>query len=100
MQDQVRTEISTLDSWEDAEGLANLTFFNAFLSETMRLYPVVPTGGIRMTKSEGVRIGNQYIPPETTIVAPRYTLSRRKCHVHFGTPHLAHDLSGVLLRAC
>ena len=41
----------------------------------MRLYPVVPTGGIRMTKSEGTDLAGHYIPPETTIGAARYKLS-------------------------
>lgn len=96
MQDRIRAEISSLDSWEDAEGLSRLTFFNAFLNETMRLYPVVPTGGIRMTQSEGITIGDQFIPPETTIVAPRYTLSR--CKFTFIPRDIpAHDCSGVLL---
>ncbi|MCJ1441787.1 MAG: hypothetical protein MMC23_002279 [Stictis urceolatum] len=49
----------------------------------MRLYPVVPTGGIRMTGSTGIVIDGQYIPPETTIVAPRYSLSRlESCFEH------------------
>ncbi|KAF4630617.1 hypothetical protein G7Y89_g7519 [Cudoniella acicularis] len=76
MQDRIRAEIKSLVSWDDVEGLGELTFFNAFLNETMRLYPVVPTGGIRMTKTEGITIGDTFIPPETTIVAPRYSLSR------------------------
>ncbi|KAF3764057.1 cytochrome P450 [Cryphonectria parasitica EP155] len=76
MQETVRAEIDTLRAWDDIEGLAELTNLNAILNEVMRLYPVVPTGGIRMTTDEPITIGDTVIPPYTTIVAPRYTISR------------------------
>ncbi|KUI57709.1 Tryprostatin B 6-hydroxylase [Cytospora mali] len=76
MQDRVRKEVDTLSEWDDVQGLEELTGMNAILNETMRLYPVVPTGGIRMTTNEPVTIGGTVIPPYTTIVAPRYTISR------------------------
>ena len=46
--------------------------------EALRLYPALPTGGNRKTLKEGITIGGIYIPPETTVVAPRFCISRRK----------------------
>lgn len=79
MQVKVRNELATGFDINDLDSLADLEYLDSIVKETMRLYPVVPTGGIRMTStSAGITVGEQYIPPETTIVAPRYSLSRRK----------------------
>lgn len=53
-------------------------FLNACINETLRLYPGVPTGGIRQTTERGMHIGDRWIPPYTMIVTPRWTLGRRK----------------------
>lgn len=50
----------------------------AVILEALRLYPALPTGGNRKTLKEGVTIGGVFIPPETTVVAPRWCISRRK----------------------
>jgi tryprostatin B 6-hydroxylase len=63
---------------EDARVLAQCPHLDAVISEALRLYPALPTGGNRKTTTDGVTIGGVYIPPETTIVAPRYVISRRK----------------------
>lgn len=51
-------------------------FLNACINETLRLYPGVPTGGIRQTTERGMHIGDRWIPPYTMIVTPRWTLGR------------------------
>lgn len=63
---------------EDSRALAKCAHLDAVISEALRLYPALPTGGNRKTTKDGVTIGGVYIPPETTIVAPRYVISRRK----------------------
>ena len=63
---------------EDSRALAQCLHLDAVISEALRLYPALPTGGNRKTTKDGVTIGGVYIPPETTIVAPRYVISRRK----------------------
>ncbi|KAJ6126977.1 hypothetical protein N7523_002589 [Penicillium sp. IBT 18751x] len=63
---------------KDTRALAQCTHLDAVISEALRLYPALPTGGNRKTTKDGVTIGGVYIPPETTIVAPRYVISRRE----------------------
>ena len=55
--------------------MANL---NAFISETLRLHPPVPSSGLRDTPSEGIVIGDQRIPGGTTVLTPNYSLGRRQ----------------------
>ncbi|KAL4799122.1 cytochrome P450 [Aspergillus venezuelensis] len=52
--------------------------------EALRLYPGLPTGGNRKTAlNEGITVAGTWIPPETTLVAPRLSIMRRKdCFDH------------------
>ncbi|KAK7941421.1 benzoate 4-monooxygenase cytochrome P450 [Apiospora aurea] len=61
----------------DAKALASLTFLNACIEETLRLYPALMTGGSRMTTHGGLAVCGRWIPPYTNIVAPQYLISRR-----------------------
>ncbi|KAF7718299.1 Tryprostatin B 6-hydroxylase [Penicillium ucsense] len=71
-------EISTIDV-EDSRVLASsCPHLEASILEALRLYPALPTGGNRKTLKNGVTISGTYIPPETTIVAPRFCISRRE----------------------
>ena len=63
----------------DSEALNRLPHLDACLTETLRLWPGLLTGGPRKTGKNGVWIAGRFIPPETTIVAPQYVISRRKC---------------------
>ena len=51
---------------------------NGAINEVLRLHPSVPTGGYREAPPEGLEIAGTWIPGKTTIVAPRYTMGRRK----------------------
>ena len=42
------------------------------------MHPPVPSGGYRETPPDGLTVAGHYIPGLTTVVAPRYTLGRRK----------------------
>ncbi|KAI1117616.1 cytochrome P450 [Nemania sp. NC0429] len=53
-----------------------LPFLDGCINEAMRLYPALPTGGARQTIDRAITIGGRYIPPWTTIVAPRWSIGR------------------------
>lgn len=58
--------------------LSKLPHLEAVITEALRLYPALPTGGNRKTSMHGLMVGGRYIPPYTTIVAPRFSISRRE----------------------
>lgn len=74
----LRREIQSIDIY-DRKTLQMLPYLNGFIHETLRLYPPVPSGGYRQSPPEGMTIAGRYIPENTTIVAPRYTLEKRMC---------------------
>ena len=75
---KLQAELQTIGSVEDIRALQTLPYLNGLINETLRLHPAVPTGGLRETPPEGIRIADRFIPGNTTICAPRYTLARRK----------------------
>ena len=62
---------------EDLHTLHVLPHLNGIINETLRLHPAVPTGGLRQTPPEGVHVAGRFIPGNTVICAPRYSLARR-----------------------
>ncbi|XDG10330.1 hypothetical protein ABKA04_009945 [Annulohypoxylon sp. FPYF3050] len=62
----------------DLKKLNWASHLNAVINETLRLYPALLTSSARKTTKEGVMIGGVYIPPETTIVSPRFSIQRRE----------------------
>lgn len=81
IQSRLRADLLAHGWRSDVSLLKRIPFLDAVIDETLRLHPAVPTGGIRMTGASGATIACHYIPPETTIVAPRYTIGRRKLSV-------------------
>lgn len=75
--EKIREEIRSIDSIFDPQSLKSLDHLNGAINEILRLHPSVPTGGYRESPPQGVEIAGQFIPGNTTIVAPRYTMGRR-----------------------
>jgi len=74
----IRKELDTIDDITDHSQLQYLTHLNAVIDETLRLHPSVPSGGLRDTPPEGITIGSTYIPGNTIVLIPHYSLGRRK----------------------
>ena len=82
--------------------MSDKEFLNACIEETLRLYPVLPSAGARQTKERGITVAGHYIPPYTTVIAPRYSIGRRgyiQQKIVNYIDELIVYLSGKLLRA-
>ncbi|KEY67605.1 hypothetical protein S7711_08275 [Stachybotrys chartarum IBT 7711] len=78
--ERLRQELSGIDV-DDCRELEKLPHLNGVINETMRLHPALPTAGYRDSPEEGVTIAGRYIPGNTTLVAPRYTIFRsERCY--------------------
>ena len=76
----LREELNSIGSELDVNVLLNLPRLNAFINETLRLFPTTPTGGYRVTPPHGLLVGGQFLPGGVTIVAPAYNIGRRKSY--------------------
>ncbi|KAI0490871.1 cytochrome P450 [Xylaria cf. heliscus] len=65
-----------LQKGQSYTSLLNIPYLDACINESMRLYPPLPTGGIRQTVDKGFQLGKDWIPPNTIIVAPRWSIGR------------------------
>ncbi|KAK4185891.1 cytochrome P450 [Podospora australis] len=62
----------------DTKVLNALPHMNAAIQEALRLYTVLPTAGPRKAGPNGVTVAGVFIPPNTTIINPRYSIHRRE----------------------
>ncbi|KAJ8119834.1 hypothetical protein ONZ43_g3300 [Nemania bipapillata] len=74
-QDKLLKEIQDIDIYDRVQ-LQRCTHLTAFINETLRLHPPVPTGGLRVTPKSGITFNDMYIPGGTIIVAPKYNIQR------------------------
>ena len=75
--DQIYQELATCDT-NDANALAALPHLDAVINETMRLLPAAMTGSNRMTSEHGLWIEDIWIPGDTKVAAPKYSIMRRE----------------------
>ena len=76
---EIQNELAGIDSIEHLNTLRDLQCLNGVIEETLRLHPAVPTGGLRQTPPEGAIIAGKFIPGNTIICAPRYSIARCMC---------------------
>ncbi|KAM0075253.1 hypothetical protein ACKRZS_012707 [Fusarium odoratissimum] len=60
----------------DHTSLSNLIHLNAVIDESLRLHPPVPSGLQRVTPPQGLMVGDTFIPGNTIVQVPMYTVQR------------------------
>jgi len=74
--EKIYDELTRVDP-HDVNALSALPHLNSVINESMRLLPVALTITTRVTPPEGIYIEGQYIPGNTKLAAPRYSIHRR-----------------------
>ncbi|KAJ5120265.1 hypothetical protein N7448_010934 [Penicillium atrosanguineum] len=72
---KLQRDIDALDELSD-DTTSKIDLLNATIHETLRLHPAVPSGLQRLTPPEGMTIGKSYIPGNTIVQVPLYTMFR------------------------
>ncbi|KAL9051482.1 MAG: hypothetical protein Q9162_005984 [Coniocarpon cinnabarinum] len=75
-QEKIWKELRTVKNIYDVGTVQKLPHLSACINETLRYHHVIPTGGYRDTPDEGLMVSETFIPGNTTVIAPRYILSR------------------------
>ncbi|OGE47023.1 hypothetical protein PENARI_c074G06439 [Penicillium arizonense] len=72
---KLQNEIDALQELND-DTISKIDLLDAAIHETLRLHPVVPSGLQRLTPPEGMTIGETYVPGNTIVQVPLYTIFR------------------------
>ncbi|KAI0485232.1 cytochrome P450 [Xylariaceae sp. FL0804] len=72
---RVRNELESINI-RDYKAVQKMQHLNACIYETLRLSPAVPSHGLRVPPKGGIVLNGVYIPENTTIVTPQYSLFR------------------------
>ena len=75
--EKIHVELTSVDL-HDISALSALPHLNGVINESMRLFPAALTMGTRVTPKEGLYVEETFIPGNTKIAAPRYSIFRRK----------------------
>ncbi|KAH7180456.1 benzoate 4-monooxygenase cytochrome P450 [Fusarium sp. MPI-SDFR-AT-0072] len=70
--DRYHLEYST----PDHQSLSKLSYLQACINESMRLYPLLPSGLQRITPPEGLQVGSIRLPGDTIVSIPSYAFNR------------------------
>lgn len=87
--DEVKALCNEDGSFNHREATHN-SYLNGIINEALRLHPPVPSGLQRLTPPEGLKVGETFIPGDTTVWCPQYTLGRCK---FFHTEDILHKLT-------
>ncbi|KAJ5714425.1 uncharacterized protein N7483_011606 [Penicillium malachiteum] len=87
IQSALRREIETHADVADLafEAIQDLPLLESVINETLRVHPAVPSGLPRLTPPEGVYIDGTYIPGNTTVSCPTWTIQHS--HENFTDPN-------------
>jgi hypothetical protein len=66
----------------------NAEHLNGAINETLRLHPPVPSGLPRLTPPEGITIGDTFIPGDTTLMLPYWSMGRCSSPFRSLSPYL------------
>ena len=78
--EKIYEELVTCDA-SDATALAGLPHLEAVMNETMRLHPAAMTGANRLTSDQGLWIDQTWIPGNTKVAAPKYSIMRCEFYI-------------------
>ncbi|TCD68353.1 hypothetical protein EIP91_010991 [Steccherinum ochraceum] len=76
LQNEVDTFYPPGDSALDCKYHSQMPFLEAVINESLRLYPLIPTGSQRATKGDGLALNSCYIPPNTSVRLHTWTIHR------------------------
>ncbi|KAL2820248.1 cytochrome P450 [Aspergillus cavernicola] len=79
---RLREEIEELTGGDgiDHRKIQSASLLNGCINETLRLHPAVPSGLYRNTPPEGVYVGEEWIPGNTTLLVHFYSMGRDESH--------------------
>ena len=76
----IRRELALLPKYSQALDVdmlqTNAPYLNAFITESLRLHPPNASGVLRQSPSEGLWIGDYFVPGDITLCVPFWTLQR------------------------
>ena len=78
--EKLRAELKAFEYGQEGfsfKDLQSANHLNGIINEVLRLHPAVPSGVLRKTPVEGIEINGTFIPGETTVCCPPWTIGRR-----------------------